>query len=378
MVYIVEVILLFLICIGTKFRIRPNIIPVIIAVILAIVMGGATEIPDYETYLLAYAHGGTTAGTEFIFDFFVKICKACGMSYAEFRIATAILGLFVLYISIYRVEKILSINGTMLWALYMLYPFALDVVQIRNFLAMAFILCAFTFLAENTTKSKIIYVILVLIATGFQTVGIVFFPLIYLDTIIHKKFFRNLLIIMVLIAIYVGLNRSIVIKALQEVENGFLSGDNRISSYMFSQTGWGWLVFWGQQLVNCIFTYVFASVYNKSNSQNDSSISTNMKERLCMDSDLFVKRIYWANIYLTLFVGLYVINGNYARIMRNITVINDIAFLLYLREGKHLKNKIFVATVYIMYIVTQILIYIWIPHYMDIIVPLFTNNWILG
>lgn len=353
-----------MIMLGNFIKTKPDLIPFVLVAAMIVLSGFASDIPDYQEYQMAYNRGGTSSGTEFLFDILIKCCKKVGLSYKDFRVVVAIVGFAFLFLAFRKIKKFTEINLTSLMTMYFFFPFALDVVQIRNFLAMTLMLYAFTWLFDATYKSKVIFMACMLGAIGFQSIAIVYLPFILLDKVEKNKNLKRFLLGMCFMSAILGINREYTIDLIMTIQRLIFKTDIRLFSYINNQARFGWIVAWVIHFSNCFFTYQFYRILLKENIEN-----CNMKVA-------YAKKIYWVNIYLTVFLALYVINGNFFRIVRNVTALNNSSFLMLFNNKirhKHMKLK----CLYMLLILLQVVLYIIAPHFDDIVLKIFAKNLIM-
>ena len=134
----------------------------ILAIILILLFGWAGENADYLIYLTRYEgydSDKTEEITEPLFTFIMKIFNDMGCSFEVYKI---ILAIFVIT-SIILITSKFTDNINYVLLLYFIYPFCMDVVQLRTTLALVFLY--FGFLNYFFQKSKVKKIILFCIFT---------------------------------------------------------------------------------------------------------------------------------------------------------------------------------------------------------------------
>ncbi len=122
--------------------------------------------PDYRIYNNWYdstRQYGVMNRFELGFSYLMFFSVKLGLSYQQFNVFVATVGLFLIGISLYKYCRYPFLT----LCLYSLYPFVFDVVQIRNFLAEAIILFAIRYLIEFNIKNLIKYI-------GFCAIAMLF------------------------------------------------------------------------------------------------------------------------------------------------------------------------------------------------------------
>lgn len=131
-----------------------------------------TENPDLFNYSYHYMNGGR--GMEPIYSLLETLFRTVGVDYIVLRTALCIFGLILLTKAFWD----LSPYPNVLFSLYLFYPFPLDVIQVRSFVANSLIVFAMRYiifyLKNKDKKNILIFVVLVLAATGFHYVSILF------------------------------------------------------------------------------------------------------------------------------------------------------------------------------------------------------------
>ena len=146
-----------------------------------ILFGFNTYNPDYTGYEKGYYEGftgesvngyiGSTA--EIGFKFTCRIFNYFGVTYQTFLVIMSFtcLSLFAKCMNDY------TESPAMAYAAYFMYPFWMNVIQIRNFISMVIIMYSIRYLTEYTKKNVMKFVILTLLAMMFHISAIVNFVL---------------------------------------------------------------------------------------------------------------------------------------------------------------------------------------------------------
>ncbi len=172
---------------------KSKVITIYQIAICAIMFAFNVDIPDYKGYYGTYysiIEGGIYESHFERFGFLYKaICKlsiSIGLDFNTFRL---FLFLGCIFLIIFSVKK-LTPRINLVLSLYMVFPFTMDCIQIRNFIAEAVIIFAFQFIFLSTEqknankKNIILFITFVIIATLFHPTSLIY--LIYLP-----MFFQN-------------------------------------------------------------------------------------------------------------------------------------------------------------------------------------------
>jgi hypothetical protein len=154
-----------------------------------------------------------------------------------------------------------------------------------------------------------------------------------------------------------------------------------LSNYLSINTNWGWIIFWGEQVAN------FALVYWANKIIIDKIKSGEANKFYSQITVKFSELIYSINLYMFIFLPLFVIDENFTRIIRNVIPLN---LMIYCIAGQMLMNnkKLSVkrrkinndtAVLFIPIIILYqvFLLFMLSRSYWDsIVLPVFNNNWI--
>lgn len=162
-------------------------------VICAIIFSFNTENPDYTGYLGTYNSvniGGIYKQYFEAYGFLYKqICiftNKIGLNFNQFRILIFIICMILILSTIYKFTN----KCNFVLSVYMIFPFIMDCIQIRNFIAEAIIIYSMRYLllinAHQSKKRNIIkYVACVITASSFHSVSILY--LLYLGLFFKEK-----------------------------------------------------------------------------------------------------------------------------------------------------------------------------------------------
>lgn len=354
-----------------------NFLPIVTIIFLIIMMGGNISNPDTVIYYNIY-NSTEFFSKDFGFGIMVKIAHDfLKLDINQYRLILAIIGLGIMYKTVNKYIK----NPMIYYLLYFLYPFMMDVVQVRNFLVMCILLCSFGYLLEKNRKNIIKYIILILIASSIQKTALVYLPLIFIHKIEDKKIMRKIIIVLASVSLIIGMNGrlvSIIGSMLLNTVSDNLEGS---AGFLTRNTQYGWIILWGEQIVNVCLVYWCKKIFLGS-----QKLYCQYKNRLKISYDYgvqFFNILYWCNIYLFCFCPLYVLNINFYRIMRNVMVINILGFCLIWEISKVLKRQYrflyrFVVFGYAVFMFYVNFFYNGGGEYIDsILKPMFKENWIM-
>lgn len=134
---------------------------------------------DFETYSYIFESDDALGLTEFGFRFLIRAIKFMGgESYSWILIFTGIL----IFITFSRYSKYIK-NLNFIVLLYFIFPFMMDIIQIRNTIMVMFILNG---ILEYALKRKKIAILLILIGSAFHIYGIIWILLLVYIELIEK------------------------------------------------------------------------------------------------------------------------------------------------------------------------------------------------
>lgn len=294
--------------------------------VMCVYMCFANDIPDIANYRVHYELL-TANQTEWLYLLLMKISKALGLSFFQFRCFCYISGIILLNISIRRIIK----NKVFVFILYMFYPFLMDVVQTRNFMAMALVCCAITNLEFHSKPSrKITSFILILMAGGIQVVSYVYL-LIFIVNYIPLRANKYLILIWtVMFAMFMLLHlHHLILLGVMDMFNltdwRFLqiSHKTRLGFYLYS-------------MINITHSFLLVWAFYL--------LKTKVCNAITQKQSYFMHIIAILSVILLCFIPLYKYNVHFYRIFRNLWPLTHVAFYLILLNVKSsFYKKLFLA-----------------------------------
>lgn len=130
--------------------------------------------PDYLNYEGYFQHYDGTAGIEKGFVFLSDILKYVGIY--EYQAIPICLGILIIY-TFFRISRYVK-NGNFIVFLYFIFPFMIDIIQIRNTFMMFFVVNAIFSYIESKKMKTIIWLILASLFHSYGYLWIIFFFLI--------------------------------------------------------------------------------------------------------------------------------------------------------------------------------------------------------
>ena len=290
-----------------------NVLPMVMFIVLIILMGANTKNPDTKIYEEYIFNNNEFFSKDFGFGILVSIFKTLNLNYYALKMFVSIIG----FILINHTLKKYVHDYKPFFLLYIIYPYFFDVVQVRNFLAMSIFIYAIPYLLEDTKKGNIKYFLCILLAATMQKTALVYLPIVFIKNIDRKKYRKGILggiiIISIFISIYKPLLNSFINFLLLNVSE-HLDG---VESKLSIQVNYGWIVQWAIQFVNYYFVKKGTKYINEVNDESINGIKQMKK---------YSKLILNINYYMFVFLPLYILTPTFARIMRNILILNYIVY----------------------------------------------------
>ncbi len=250
--------------------------------------------------------GKASIGWNYLQLLFIRL----GFSFESFRIFIGLVGLSLIGYTVYN----LTPKYNFVLVLYFIFPFILDVIQIKNFLATSIFIYAFHFIRK---EQKIKPIILFLLAASIHPVTILFLPFLLIRHLSLRKTIRiSLYATTILILLtFTDFFKKILL---------FIADDSIIdrATIYLDKAGFGFLYLW---IIQFVFVYLIYKIYQTLKIQfPEKNILLN-----------FVETIVKLNIYTILICfPLVIFDGNFTRIFRDVFILNFVilSYCLYLTK----------------------------------------------
>ena len=340
----------------------------VIMVVLTIIMAHNKNNLDYANYAESYYKLSNLKGAEFCYFVLQYIGRSAGLSFECFRILIYVIGMFVLWIAIHKIIK----QTWIFYSLYFLFPFFLDVIEIRNYLGLTIFVYAFTILVSGGVLYKIKFVFFILVAAGFHNVYLVFLPFIFFVNEGCSNYKKIILSVATLLSIILmlflpDLTLKFINWCYKIIKGEIVEGDR--TNYLSDiHTRYGYLLILFEQIATFVISYLELQVVSRVPIEEQSIIDRKQKK--------FIEIVFWLNFYAFIFCPLYRIHGQFTRIMQNIMLLTHIAFVATLNVSKNHKSSqlkliIFSYCLYVLFFFLYVIIY---THFNDIFIQIFTNK----
>lgn len=312
--YLISLSLIFSNSITTVLRSRSRPMKWLLLVFMWILFWGNYENADYSGYEYFYRFAANSSVLEmpfeFLFSLLMRVSSSLGLTYNQFLAIVSLIGLTLI---VYTTEKI-SPKPEFVYVLYLLYPFLLNIVQIRHFLSMSIVFFSTRFLFEGRERSNIKYLLGIAVACSFHIAAA---PMIILPVLRYLSK-RNLLTIIAGISILASL--SAITGSFSRFISGFFPSEKL--SYLATETRYGWILLFGIQLM--FFSLVIYS---------NRILSMGIRKKHYSICQIVLK----ANIVMISLLPFYFVNSNFARLYQFMLLPNYLVYSLTLVK---IKNRI--------------------------------------
>ena len=367
MLYTITTILVFLNLINISLRRKVKFISLSLVILLGVLMGANSSNPDYYVYKDYFDM--VRSINDIGFMLMIRFFNLINVDYEYFRLMITILGLT----SIHKTVKKFTTNYSFFYLLYFVFPFFIDVVQIRNFFAYSIVLYATPYLIEGTKSGTKKYIALVLIASSIHLTSIVYLIFAFMKNIKKQNILRLLFYLVVFTIMAVTLYRPLFINLMDHVFVLIGRFDERIFYYDVVSTRYGFLFYWTVQ-----FCYIWIIKILRSRMKNINS-SGEMNSNHYKKNIAFIDLVYWINIISLVFIPTYAVHSLFFRFYRNLIPLNYLVIIPAVKQLKPMSVKKIVIVLGIV-LLSILLFYVDIyrPFYSVVIQKVFQNNWLIG
>jgi len=326
---------------------------------MALLFGGIYNCADDNAYQNFYSYiktyGLTSySSTEYGFVFLAYIGTKIGLSYRLFRTMIAVVGLYLMQKTAFEYTR----KYSLVFLLYFIYPFMIDVIQFRNFLSSAIVIYSMQFIVDGSKRSNYKYLIGIIIAFSIHYIAVFFLPFVFIKKYSIRRLARVALISVPVFCILTST------PLIPNMIRNIVSEEQMIHlNFYFQRANWGFLLLWARQLSFFTLTYLCFLIIEKSDLEDNWKAFNNLIIKL--------------NIFtIIVCFPLLMFNGNFFRLLRPILFLNYILIsqLMYLEARKgflYFGLAVFLTLIYFgMDIVTQ-------ANVKTVLIPFFQSNYYL-
>lgn len=270
-----------------------------------LLVGGNSDNADYLNYIWSYQDSTDFTWNKigyWAYFLIIALSRSFGFDFVTYRLVMYGIGFLFLYLFM---RKIVGWSPLFL-ILYFIFPMGIDATQMKNFVAMAILTYAFTFLCYPSKKNTFFYSILVLLASGFHVVFIIFLPAPLFKKIMEIRYFSLIFGIMVLsmiILLSAGPGNTLFMNLLGAVTPEDLT--NKRELYLAQSVRFGYIAY---LIANVLTTIGLKYAQNVV----DNSLTATVNEKN------FVHLAYTCSLYAFLFFPLYMFTLQFARLFRDL------------------------------------------------------------
>lgn len=224
----------------------------------------------------------------------MKLFISFGLSYHAMLSLIFVVSITLLTLTIRKYS--LSYNLTLI--LYFIFPFFLDVVQIKQFFAMSVVVYALKYIYEKESILK--WTLCIVVAFSFHYSAIFFFPIMFIRNYNTKKIlkFSIFLCVISFTMVYLNLIQRFILP---------IFGELRVSAYIKNGPQFGFILLVLIQVSISLVSYFSIEWLKNRHVENG-----------------YFRAVQLANIYAINIIPLYAINGNFERIFRMLYIPNYI------------------------------------------------------
>lgn len=250
MIYIISTISSFVLSI--KKHPKQILLSLLLIAYMAFLMGVVTPSHSFDTYAYQMIYGWTPQSHRFEpgYMWFSYLFFKMGVPYTIFRIIFYALSLVGLWWAIKR------FNGNLLtyFSIFLIYPFLIEITQVRNFGMIALVAIAMSFYKDQTLKSNIIGTFFLILSVLFQSSGLFYIIVPFLLLLDAKKLQKivevGYLVMTILYLIFhyiipVGLFKSIVLFVFKITGRHVTNASNNFGSGSSFSMAFGYILFLG-------------------------------------------------------------------------------------------------------------------------------------
>lgn len=293
---------------------RPNKLVYYLSILLLIlIFGGVYGIADEENYLLLYNNisNNNIVSKYSLFSapgwyFCNLLAVKIGVSFQNFRLLIGLISFLLLSKFIIR----FSANPNITLVLFLIFPFLIENVQIRNFFASTIFLYSLRFL-KRENRYNFVFIVFILIASSIHQIYLLFIPFVLFFKLNYRKAIYVTFSVLTLLILII---QSRLLLTLAEIYfDEFILA--KISIYLYNAR-LGFLALWLIQTGFVLLTL---------NTIRSCGLDINRLGKNKTRYSSFLDIVWKLNFYTIICTfPLVMLDGNYFRIFRNVLITNFI------------------------------------------------------
>lgn len=292
---------------GALIKKNSKIVFIMIFLLLWVLIGLSVANPDYWNYKVVYDNINDETflnskdvvglANESGFRLLYKIFYNLGFNYQMFLVIYSFAGLFLISKAIWKY----SYNPNVIMIFYLIFPFTMDYVQIRTFMATAIVAYASKFLVSDEKKSIPKFVISVLLACTIHVSAIFYLMLILIRFLnLRQCYWFCCIGIFSLIFFYLNVD------LIADILSVFLPA-NKIRSWLSGTTTRPFISSFGVVVVRISWMVLIEYFYRAYRRKVRKGIA---------ERDMIVENLYKCNVILLVMLGLEIFTKQYERVGR--------------------------------------------------------------
>ena len=330
-------------------------------ILLTIMFAFTYNNADYDNYLIEYIRSEKMdwRDSEPVWILLMHIFSKLQLPFSVFRAAIFMCAIALINSTISKICN--QINFLLL--LYFIYPFIIDVTQIRNFFAMSILVFALKYLAAKSRTSIIKFILCIIIATMIHNIFIVYLILIPVKLFSFRK---AVLIFIVAFTVMIVLFNRLPYLVLSFFGN-YHQGSAHVEKYVVKS-----LVSPTMIIALGLFYIVFVLGAFWANNQYINAVKHNKcSEEMFGEIQFYLKCIVL--ISLSFFLNVY--SMDFSRVFRNIIIIDYAVVLSAISYSPKRFRHLFYSLLIVIVLYSGLLFEFY-PYAETVVYPLFNNNYI--
>ncbi len=305
--------------------------------------------PDIGNYINGYINSldGDAGFTEIGYKFLMRIANTLNLNFFSFRAIISVVCLILFHSTI----KFYKSNENIIIGLYMILLFFMDTIQMRNFVVAIIVLFSTKYLIDKSNFSALKYILCIIVATIFHSIAPIYLLLLVCKYIRNRKVFYAMLVFSICSFIFFFISRGTLNSMLMFITK--LLGVK--TEYSGSATRYGFIPVFLVYIFSMIMMHIYISRINKNTKKYE------------------ILNTIW-NIYvvMSLLLPLLLINTNFYRIFRNISLLGLLFFGI--SSNEYEEQQVRVIPMYIITVGWWIIEVVLYNNIKTIILPIFSGN----
>jgi len=319
------------------FRINKIIVLPIFIIGLSTLIGLTYDVPDYGPYesyfylsqYISFEDFDETTSqyykvnNDIGYMFLNSLGYDSGLTYPEFRFVSTLLCIIIMAIVVYR----LTDNIALVFVMYLIYPFIMDVCQVRNFIAEVLLLGSIYLLANRNSKRYLLFGVLVFLGATVHKSFILYLPFIFFLYARNHKKLSFIYKICLLIGLAMPLYEGVIIGRYEEMlilmQSTTEEMNASVRGYLSGETRYGFIVAYVKVMIMLLIIR-----YIRNNSYD---IKSDLKRR-------YVEVIYLFLEYMCIIMPVIGITATMWRYPRNLLLPLAICCAIYLENKRRYRT----------------------------------------